>query len=224
MKTAPFDLGLAEAGHPLVTRAGKRVASFEVTSHEAFPIRVVVPGSGGFGNGSYSLRSDGRIHPTNDSDYDLFLLIEDDEPVKEARLTAGVKVKVTGGIHKGKAGEIVSPGPILPGGEKSFWVRFLLGASDFVWIENLQVNLNPRDPDADLTSPLQSQVGGDHYRKLAIQPAEYTTRNGLGHLAGDTIAYVTRYKDKNGKQDLEKAIHCLQLLIAIEYPDTTEKP
>lgn len=72
------------------------------------------------------------------------------------------------------------------------------------------------------SSPLQSQVGGDHYRKLAIQPAEYTTRNGLGHLAGDTIAYVTRYKDKGGKQDLEKAIHCLQLLIAIEYPEETK--
>ena len=68
-------------------------------------------------------------------------------------------------------------------------------------------------------SPLSSQVGGNHYSKLAIQPAEYTTRNGLGHMAGDAIAYITRYKDKNGKQDLEKAIHSIQLLIALEYPD-----
>lgn len=159
MKTAPFDLGLAEAGHPLITRAGKLVASFEMTSRSSFPIEVLVPKSGGLGNGRYTLRKDGRCHPTNDSDFDLFLLIEDDEPAKEPRTVA---------------------------------------------------------------SPLQSQVGGDHYRKLAIQPAEYTTRNGLGHLAGDTIAYVTRYKDKGGKQDLEKAIHCLQLLIAIEYPEETK--
>jgi hypothetical protein len=69
------------------------------------------------------------------------------------------------------------------------------------------------------SSPLNSQVGGNHYSKLAIQPAEYTTRNGLGHMAGDAIAYITRYKDKNGKQDLEKAIHSIQLLIALEYPD-----
>jgi hypothetical protein len=68
-------------------------------------------------------------------------------------------------------------------------------------------------------SPLSSQVGGNHYSKLAIQPAEYTTRNGLGHMAGDAIAYITRYKDKNGKQDLEKAIHSIELLIALEYPD-----
>jgi len=82
MKTSPFDLGLAEAGHPLITRAGKRVASFEMTSHESFPIRVMVPGSGGFGNGSYAARADGRMHPENDSDYDLFLLIEDNAPMK----------------------------------------------------------------------------------------------------------------------------------------------
>lgn len=156
MKTAPFDLGLAEAGHPLITRAGKRVTHFEVTPHASFPIEVLVPESEGLGNGRYALRKDGRIHSKNDSEFDLFLLIEDKEPVKQ------------------------SPAII---------------------------------------SPLQFQVGGDHYRKLAIQPAEYTTRNGLGHLAGDTIAYVTRYKDKGGKQDLEKAIHCLQLLIAIEYPE-----
>jgi hypothetical protein len=68
-------------------------------------------------------------------------------------------------------------------------------------------------------SPLSSQVGGNHYSKLAIQPAEYTTRNGLGHMAGDAIAYITRYKDKGGKQDLEKAIHSIQLLIALEYPN-----
>jgi hypothetical protein len=68
-------------------------------------------------------------------------------------------------------------------------------------------------------SPLLSQVGGNHYSKLAIQPAEYTTRNGLGHLAGDAIAYITRYKDKEGKISLLKAIHSIQLLIALEYPD-----
>jgi hypothetical protein len=67
--------------------------------------------------------------------------------------------------------------------------------------------------------PLAFQVGGNHYSKLAIQPAEYTTRNGLGHMAGDAIAYITRYKDKGGKQDLEKAIHSIQLLIEFEYPD-----
>lgn len=64
-----------------------------------------------------------------------------------------------------------------------------------------------------------SQVGGTHYKNLVIQPAEYTTKNGIGHLAGDAIAYLTRYKFKNGKQDLEKAIHSIQLLIEHKYPE-----
>jgi Protein of unknwon function (DUF3310) len=69
-------------------------------------------------------------------------------------------------------------------------------------------------------SALQSQVGGQHYLKLAIQPAEYSTRNGVGHMAGDAIAYITRYKDKNGKEDLLKAIHSIELLIQFEYPES----
>jgi hypothetical protein len=73
--------------------------------------------------------------------------------------------------------------------------------------------------DAGNHSALQTQVGGNHYAKLKIQPAQYCHANGIGHLAGDAISYITRYKDKNGKQDLLKAIHSLQLLIELEYGD-----
>jgi hypothetical protein len=66
-------------------------------------------------------------------------------------------------------------------------------------------------------SAFDHQVGADHYLKMAIQPAEYTTKNGIGHLAGDAIAYISRYRNKNGREDLEKAIHSLQLLIELEY-------
>lgn len=66
-------------------------------------------------------------------------------------------------------------------------------------------------------SALESQVGGDWYSKMAIQPAKYTTLNGIGHLAGDAIAYISRYRAKNGREDLEKAIHSIQLLIELEY-------
>jgi hypothetical protein len=66
-------------------------------------------------------------------------------------------------------------------------------------------------------SALSTQVGGSHYRNMKIQPAEYNHANGIGHLAGDAIAYISRYKSKNGRQDLEKAIHSLQLLIQLEY-------
>ena len=65
-------------------------------------------------------------------------------------------------------------------------------------------------------SKLKEQVGGDHYSKLAIQPVTYINANGLNYLQGNVIKYVTRYKDKNGLQDLEKAKHYVEMLIELE--------
>jgi len=62
-----------------------------------------------------------------------------------------------------------------------------------------------------------NQVGGDHYRKYAIQPAEFSHKNGLGFLAGNVVKYVTRYKDKNGAEDIRKAMHYLELILEFEY-------
>ena len=63
---------------------------------------------------------------------------------------------------------------------------------------------------------LKEQVGGDHYSKLAIQPVEYINKNNLSYLQGNVIKYVTRYKDKNGLQDLQKAKHYIDMLIELE--------
>lgn len=71
-------------------------------------------------------------------------------------------------------------------------------------------------------SPLQSQVGGDHYRKLAIQPVEFIHANKLNFLEGCIVKRICRHRDKNGRQDLEKIIHEVQLLIAIEYPEASK--
>lgn len=62
--------------------------------------------------------------------------------------------------------------------------------------------------------PYKTQVGGSHYAKYAIQPTEYIIKNGLGFCEGNVIKYVTRYKDKNGIEDLRKARHYLDILIS----------
>lgn len=62
-------------------------------------------------------------------------------------------------------------------------------------------------------SALDKQTGGNHYKKLKIQPAEYAEANSLSSLEGKVVKYVTRHEDKGGVQDLRKAIHCLELLI-----------
>lgn len=63
---------------------------------------------------------------------------------------------------------------------------------------------------------LRGQVGGNHYAKCAIQPIDYIMANKLDYLQGNVIKYVTRYKDKNGVEDLEKAAHYLRIMIERE--------
>ena len=67
------------------------------------------------------------------------------------------------------------------------------------------------------TSPLATQTGGSHYKDLAIQPIEYNTKNNLSFSQGNVIKYVTRYKNKNGAEDLKKAIHMLEMMLDLEY-------
>lgn len=68
-----------------------------------------------------------------------------------------------------------------------------------------------------VSSPLDVQVAGSHYNTLKIQPIEYTFHNNLNFIQGNVVKYITRYKDKNGKEDLEKAKHYIDLLIQLEY-------
>ena len=75
-----------------------------------------------------------------------------------------------------------------------------------------------RQEIGNMLDSLRKQEGGDHYRKYAIQPAEYSARNGLSFLAGNVVKYVTRYKDKGGAEDIRKAMHYLELIMEFEYP------
>ena len=61
------------------------------------------------------------------------------------------------------------------------------------------------------------QIGGDHYKKMAIQPSDYIVKNKLGLYEGNIVKYITRHSVKGGKQDVEKVIHYAQLLIDEEY-------
>lgn len=66
---------------------------------------------------------------------------------------------------------------------------------------------------------LDKQEGGGHYKGLKIQPVEYITANSIPYLEGNVIKYVTRHKSKNGKEDILKAIHYLELILELEYGD-----
>jgi hypothetical protein len=65
------------------------------------------------------------------------------------------------------------------------------------------------------------QIGGDHYASKAVQPWDVmeswmSTEAFSGFLLGNCIKYLSRYRDKNGVEDLEKCNHYLGKLIEIE--------
>ncbi len=70
-------------------------------------------------------------------------------------------------------------------------------------------------------SALDTQVAGGHYKALAIQPVEYIHKNGIGFIEGSVIKYVSRWRGKNGVEDLKKARHFLDILIELESPTTS---
>jgi len=75
-----------------------------------------------------------------------------------------------------------------------------------------------------MTKALDRQVGGKHYREMAIQPAEYIMRNGIRFAEGCVIKYVSRWRDKGGVEDLRKAIHFLEMLIEYEVNPVETRP
>ena len=59
----------------------------------------------------------------------------------------------------------------------------------------------------------KEQVGGDHYKGMAIQPDEFIYANHIGFHEGNVIKYVCRWRSKGGLDDLRKAKHFIDLLI-----------
>lgn len=63
------------------------------------------------------------------------------------------------------------------------------------------------------------QEGGSHYKDLKIQPMQYALDNKLDYAQANVVKYVTRHASKNGKEDLLKAIHNIELMIEYYYGD-----
>lgn len=69
---------------------------------------------------------------------------------------------------------------------------------------------------AQVNSPLDMQTGGDHYKKLKVQPVFYNWANKIPFIEGCCIKYLTRWRDKGGVEDLRKSMHLHELLIYFE--------
>ena len=84
-----------------------------------------------------------------------------------------------------------------------------------------EVDGEPLPNVAEALSALDTQVGGDHYKKLgAYQPWEVlrrwlTPEEFRGYMKGTAIAYLARERDKGGMVDISKAVHTLEGLVEL---------
>lgn len=76
--------------------------------------------------------------------------------------------------------------------------------------------MKPENETSEPSDPLAMQVGGGHYLNGQIQPIEFIQSQRLGFIEGSVVKYVTRWRNKNGLEDLKKARHYLDILIALE--------
>jgi hypothetical protein len=71
---------------------------------------------------------------------------------------------------------------------------------------------------------LDKQIGGIHYLNAGsnMQPWSIITAWGLGYYRGNVLKYLLRAPQKNGIEDIEKAIHYLEYIKA-NYNELKEK-
>ena len=73
-------------------------------------------------------------------------------------------------------------------------------------------------------SALDKQEGGSHYKDMAIQPVEFIVANNIPFREANVIKYVSRWQDKGGLEDLQKARHYLDMIIEDVEPETEKFP
>lgn len=55
------------------------------------------------------------------------------------------------------------------------------------------------------------EVAGNHYEKFQIEPIHIMVSYNLNWFQGEALKYISRYQDKGGIKDLEKAIHVIEM-------------
>lgn len=78
--------------------------------------------------------------------------------------------------------------------------------------------LKTKNQTAEAPEKTGAILNPDHYRQGAIQPWDFILSQKMDFLEGNIIKYVTRYKSKNGVEDLQKAKVYLEKLIEQKSP------
>ena len=78
--------------------------------------------------------------------------------------------------------------------------------------------------DSNSNSSYDQQIGGSHYLRYKIQPSEFVIENKLLFPEASVIKYMLRHQDKDGKKDLLKAIHFIEMIIERDYRKLNKSP
>ena len=106
---------------------------------------------------------------------------------------------------KQKVTEALATNPLTPEQDAAMDKLITLSQTEGHW----QVTGN-------VATPMEIQIAGSHYKGKKIQPVEYIHANNLNFLEGCIVKRITRWRDKDGFQDLEKIKHEVDLLIEME--------
>ena len=61
---------------------------------------------------------------------------------------------------------------------------------------------------------MSDNIHPDHYKNNSIQLEPYVLCSAFSFVSGNVLKYVIRYKDKNGDEDLRKALRYLDMMDA----------
>ena len=62
-----------------------------------------------------------------------------------------------------------------------------------------------------------TNIRPNYYAKYKIDPWTFIIENQLGMDVGSVVKYVVRHRDKNGVEDLNKAIKCIEMMKEFYY-------
>ena len=65
----------------------------------------------------------------------------------------------------------------------------------------------------------KNNINPDHYGNSGIDVIDFCQANNLDFMQGNVIKYITRYRKKNGLEDVRKAVEYINRILADEYPE-----
>ena len=66
-------------------------------------------------------------------------------------------------------------------------------------------------------SAYKKQIAGSHYINFKIQPSKFVNDNKLLFAEGNAIKYICRHSYKGRVEDIDKAIHYLEMIKERDY-------